>query len=117
MITRRKMMPPCQVSRSRATAVGTAFRAGHFITRGKSTTPRKAFCAAISRASYGFGKQAGLTHPIIYGGVDSKSYIVEVVGCGVAFIDYDNDGWVDLFVLSALVWKSTGRHNQSPIQK
>src|SRR3989441_728037 len=45
-------------------------------------------------------KQAGLTQPVIYGGVDSKSYIIEVVGCGVAFIDYDNDGWVDLFVLS-----------------
>ena len=29
-----------------------------------------------------------------------KSYIVEVVGCGVAFLDYDNDGWLDLFVLS-----------------
>ncbi len=41
-------------------------------------------------------KQAGLTQPIIYGGIDSKSYIIEVVGCGVAFIDYDNDGWVDL---------------------
>ncbi len=40
-------------------------------------------------------KQAGLTQPIIYGGVDSKSYIIEVVGCGVAFIDYDNDGWLD----------------------
>jgi enediyne biosynthesis protein E4 len=45
-------------------------------------------------------KHAGLIHPIVYGGVDSKSYIIEVVGCGIAFIDYDNDGWVDLFVLS-----------------
>jgi len=39
-------------------------------------------------------------HPVIYGGVDAKSYIIEVVGCGVAFLDYDNDGWMDLFVLS-----------------
>ena len=45
-------------------------------------------------------QQAGLTQPVIYGGVNSKSYIIEVVGCGVAFIDYDNDGWADLFVLS-----------------
>jgi len=45
-------------------------------------------------------RQAGLTQPVVYGGVDSKSYIVEVVGCGVAFIDYDNDGWVDLFIPS-----------------
>ncbi len=45
-------------------------------------------------------KQAGLTEPIVYGGTDTKSYIIEVVGAGVAFIDYDNDGWMDLFVLS-----------------
>jgi hypothetical protein len=44
--------------------------------------------------------QAGLTQPIVYGGVDSKSYIVEVVGCGVAFFDYDNDGWLDILVLN-----------------
>ena len=44
--------------------------------------------------------KAGLTQPIIYGGVDRKSYILEAVGCGVAFFDYDNDGWLDLLVLS-----------------
>jgi hypothetical protein len=43
---------------------------------------------------------AGLRRPAVYGGVDAKSYILEVVGCGVAFLDYDNDGWLDLLVLS-----------------
>ena len=45
-------------------------------------------------------REAGLTEPVVYGGVGSKSYILEVVGCGVAFLDYDNDGWLDLFVLN-----------------
>jgi hypothetical protein len=45
-------------------------------------------------------KEAGLTAPIIYGGVEKKDYIVETVGCGCAFIDYDNDGWLDIFLLS-----------------
>lgn len=43
---------------------------------------------------------AGLTQPTIYGGVESKKYIIETNGCGVAFYDYDNDGWMDLFVMS-----------------
>ncbi len=43
---------------------------------------------------------AGLQAPVIYGGVDSKKYILEATGCGCAFIDYDNDGWVDIFLLS-----------------
>jgi hypothetical protein len=45
-------------------------------------------------------KQAGLTQPVIYGPADSKSFIIEVVGCGVACFDFDNDGWLDLFILS-----------------
>src|SRR6185369_6395448 len=43
---------------------------------------------------------AGLTDPTIYGDIDRKRYIIETNGCGVAFVDYDNDGWVDLFMLS-----------------
>jgi hypothetical protein len=43
---------------------------------------------------------AGLTAPTIYGGVESKKYILESTGCGCAFIDYDNDGWMDVFLLS-----------------
>ncbi|HKP12591.1 MAG TPA: CRTAC1 family protein [Blastocatellia bacterium] len=44
--------------------------------------------------------RAGLTEPIIYGGVDRKKYIIETNGCGVAFFDYDNDGWVDILLLN-----------------
>jgi hypothetical protein len=42
---------------------------------------------------------AGLRAPTVYGGVARKQYLTETVGCGVAFIDYDNDGWLDIFVL------------------
>src|SRR5580692_11977094 len=42
---------------------------------------------------------AGLHEPVIYGDTEIKKYIVESTGCGCAFIDYDNDGWMDLFVL------------------
>ncbi len=45
-------------------------------------------------------KEAGLIHPVIYGEPARKDYILETVGCGCAFIDYDNDGWMDLFVLN-----------------
>jgi len=42
---------------------------------------------------------AGLTATTIYGGIDRKREIIETTGCGVAFLDYDNDGWLDIFVL------------------
>jgi len=44
--------------------------------------------------------QAGLRAPLIYGDPNRKTYILEAVGCGCAFIDYDNDGWLDIFLLS-----------------
>jgi hypothetical protein len=44
-------------------------------------------------------REAGLTAPVIYGNPDSKDYILEATGCGCAFLDYDNDGWMDIFVL------------------
>lgn len=45
-------------------------------------------------------REAGLLKPVVYGEQDKKEYILETVGCGCAFIDYDNDGWMDLFVLT-----------------
>jgi enediyne biosynthesis protein E4 len=44
-------------------------------------------------------KEAGLVIPTIYGNPDSKDYILEATGCGCAFLDYDNDGWMDIFLL------------------
>ena len=41
--------------------------------------------------------KAGLVHPVIYGGAESKKYILETNGCGIAFFDYDHDGWPDIF--------------------
>jgi len=46
------------------------------------------------------GREAGLTAPTVYGGVERKDYILETIGCGCAFIDYDNDGWIDIFILN-----------------
>ena len=43
--------------------------------------------------------EAGLRAPTVYGPVDHKEYIVETIGCGCAFLDYDNDGWLDIFLL------------------
>jgi len=45
-------------------------------------------------------KEAGLVLPVVYGEADHKDYILETIGCGCAFFDYDNDGWMDIFLLS-----------------
>jgi hypothetical protein len=44
--------------------------------------------------------KAGLTAKTIFGGVDTKKYIIETTGTGMAIFDYDNDGWPDIFVVN-----------------
>ena len=43
-------------------------------------------------------QQAGLTSPNVWGGVDHKRSIIEAKGSGLAFFDFDNDGWLDIYL-------------------
>jgi hypothetical protein len=44
--------------------------------------------------------KAGLTMQEIFGGIETKKYIIETTGTGVAIFDYDNDGWPDIFLVN-----------------
>ena len=41
-------------------------------------------------------REAGLTAPNVWGGLDHKRLIIEAKGSGLAFFDYDGDGWLDI---------------------
>ncbi|MDQ2776011.1 MAG: CRTAC1 family protein [Acidobacteriota bacterium] len=70
-------------------------------SRGIKPQPRGKFSGLPFHAHFvDIAEQAGLRAPLIYGPADHKDYIVETVGCGCAFVDYDNDGWMDIFILS-----------------
>ena len=43
-------------------------------------------------------EKAGLTMMNVFGGKETKKYIIETTGTGVAIFDYDNDGWPDILV-------------------
>src|SRR5712671_6359104 len=45
-------------------------------------------------------KQAGLTKFHHRSGNPDKSMIIETPGSGVALLDYDNDGWLDIYILN-----------------
>ena len=46
------------------------------------------------------GREAGLNVKTIFGGEHKNKYLLETTGCGVAFFDYDNDGWLDIFLVN-----------------
>jgi len=51
-------------------------------------------------------KGSGLDVETIYGGVGKNKYLLETTGCGLAFYDYDNDGWLDVFLVNG--WRLEG---------
>ena len=36
----------------------------------------------------------------ISGSATNKQFLLEEMGCGVALFDYDNDGWLDIFLVN-----------------
>lgn len=43
-------------------------------------------------------KHAGLDVMNVWGSIDHKRSIIETKGSGLAFFDYDNDGWLDIYL-------------------
>jgi hypothetical protein len=46
------------------------------------------------------GREAGLDATTIYGGQQTNKYLLETTGCGAAALDYDGDGWMDIFLVN-----------------
>jgi len=57
-------------------------------------------------------REAGFTDSFPNGGTSSKEYIIETTGSGIALIDYDNDGLLDLFVPSGKGGTNRMYHNE-----
>jgi hypothetical protein len=76
------------------------------IGRGAAAMPRPKPSGRVFPVSFtDVAAQAGLTATIVSGS-ENKKYIVESMGSGVAFIDYDNDGWQDIFLVNG--WRFEG---------
>ena len=56
--------------------------------------------------------KAGLRQSFPNGGSVTKQFIIETTGSGVAFIDYDNDGLLDIFVVSGPGGSNRLYHNE-----
>ena len=59
-------------------------------------------------------KEAGLTVPNVWGGVNHKNYIIEAKGSGIAFFDYDMDGWLDVFLTNGMRLEETYTPENGP---
>jgi enediyne biosynthesis protein E4 len=58
-------------------------------------------------------QQAGI-HFVHNNGAFGKKFLPETLGPGVAFIDYDNDGWPDIFLVNGTDWPGRPDKHSTP---
>jgi len=58
-------------------------------------------------------QKAGI-HFVHNNGAFGKKYLPETMGPGVAFIDYDNDGWPDIFIVNGTNWPGRPSKHSTP---
>jgi enediyne biosynthesis protein E4 len=58
-------------------------------------------------------QQAGI-HFVHNNGAFGKKFLPETLGSGVAFIDYDNDGWPDIFLVNGSDWPGHTQKHTTP---
>ena len=59
-------------------------------------------------------EKAGLTHWHHQMGTSEKKFIIEVVGSGVGLIDYDNDGWLDIYLVNGSTYDAMAGKTSAP---
>src|SRR6516225_5739373 len=63
-------------------------------------TPAQAAKVSLGVNFVNVAKESGLKAGTVFGGEHKNKYLLETTGCGVAFYDYDNDGWLDIFLVN-----------------
>lgn len=87
-------------------------------SRGLAPTPRPRFSGKPFGAHLvDVGEAAGLRMPSICGAASHTRYLIETTGAGIAFLDYDNDGWLDIFVLSGTLMDAAAPHATNRLYK
>ena len=59
-------------------------------------------------------EKAGVNAVNVWGGVEHKKYIIEAKGSGLAFFDYDMDGWLDIYLTNGSRLETTWPAGQEP---
>jgi hypothetical protein len=62
-------------------------------------------------------REAGLRSKTVFGGENKNRFLLETTGCGCAFIDYDNDGWLDIFLVNGTRLEAKWTPGQAPVSR
>ncbi|MGH9612204.1 MAG: FG-GAP repeat domain-containing protein, partial [Bryobacteraceae bacterium] len=62
-------------------------------------------------------REAGLHTKTIFGSEHKNKFLIETTGCGCAFFDYDNDGWLDIFLVNGTRFETQWPAGEAPVSR
>ena len=62
-------------------------------------------------------REAGLRSKTIFGLENKNRFLLETTGCGVAFYDYDHDGWLDIFLVNGTRFDTKWTRADTPVNR
>ena len=62
-------------------------------------------------------RESGLRAKTVFGGESNNRFLLETTGCGVALFDYDDDGWLDIFLVNGTRFEAKWAAGSAPTNR
>lgn len=99
-------------------ASASVFTLDQLLSGGRGLSGGSLLMGAQSNVQFvNVAREAGLRSRTIFGLENKNRFLLETTGCGVAFYDYDHDGWLDIFLVNGTRFDANWTKADTPVSR